>query len=311
LPENTKADCVVGALQFEDPPSAQQPMSKVDQFESVFRAALKEPFEFKPLKINRAMLVTDLLVHEADRLAESVKTFIEAATGASVPTWAVVAGEEYANTVELLGRVEEEKPDLIIAYRNLKSEAWKFPHSLGEFLDVLLQLTSSPVLVIPHPDAGYAAEHSLSSCNKVLAMTDHLANDYRLVSAAATFTEKGGNLTLSHIEDQTVFDRYMEAISKIPQIDTDEARELLANQLRKGPADYIDSCRTVLSELKLDIEIHAQIEFGSNLAEYKNILENEPIDLLVMRTKDNDQLAMHGQAYPLAVEMRAIPLLMI
>ncbi len=288
-----------------------QPMSKVDQFESVFRAALKDPFEYKPLEIKRAMLVTDLQVDQANLLAEELKSFVESAICGAVSTWATVPGAEYKTTVELLARVEHEKPDLIIAYRNLKSEAWKYPHSLGEFLDVLLQLTSAPVLVIPHPDAGYAADHSLGACKSVLAMTDHLANDYRLVSAAASFTEKGGKLILSHVEDQAVFDRYMEAISKIPQIDTDEARALLTNQLRKGPSDYIESCRTVLSERTLALDVRAQVTFGSNLAEYKSILEKDPIDLLVMRTKDHDQLAMHGQAYPLAVEMRAIPLLMI
>jgi hypothetical protein len=30
-----------------------------------------------------------------------------------------------------------------------------------------------------------------------------------------------------------------------------------------------------------------------------------------MNTKDEDQLAMHGLAYPLAVELRDIPLLML
>jgi len=286
-------------------------MSKVDQFESVFRAALKDPFEYEPLEINRVLLVTDLSADEAKRLAESVKAFAESAIGKSIPAWSTLSGDDYANTIELLERVEQEQPDLIIAYRNLKSQAWKYPHSLGEYLDVLLQLTSATVLVVPHPDAGYAAEHALDSCKRVIAMTDHLADDSRLVSAAVTFTQKSGTLILSHIEDQAVFDRYMDAISKIPQIDTDEARELLANQLRKAPRDYIESCRAALSESQFDIEIQAQIGFGSNLSEYKRILDRDPIDLLVMRTKDNDQLAMHGQAYPLAVEMRAIPLLMI
>ena len=35
------------------------------------------------------------------------------------------------------------------------------------------------------------------------------------------------------------------------------------------------------------------------------------IDLLVFNTKDDDQLAMHGLAYPLAVEVRGIPILML
>ena len=44
---------------------------------------------------------------------------------------------------------------------------------------------------------------------------------------------------------------------------------------------------------------------------YKELVEENEIDLLVMYTKDEEQLAMHGIAYPLAVELRATPLLML
>ena len=36
-----------------------------------------------------------------------------------------------------------------------------------------------------------------------------------------------------------------------------------------------------------------------------------PLNLLVLNTLDGEQLAMHGQAYPLAVELRGVPLLML
>ena len=44
---------------------------------------------------------------------------------------------------------------------------------------------------------------------------------------------------------------------------------------------------------------------------YKELVEENEIDLLVMYTKDEEQLAMHGIAYPLAVELRSTPLLML
>ena len=37
----------------------------------------------------------------------------------------------------------------------------------------------------------------------------------------------------------------------------------------------------------------------------------DEVDLLVLNTKDDDQLAMHGLAYPLAIELREIPLLLL
>ena len=47
------------------------------------------------------------------------------------------------------------------------------------------------------------------------------------------------------------------------------------------------------------------------LSEYKQLIANHAVELLVMHTRDEDQLAMHGLAYPLAVELRHIPLLLV
>ena len=51
--------------------------------------------------------------------------------------------------------------------------------------------------------------------------------------------------------------------------------------------------------------------FGHHLFEYRRLIEQHEVDLLVLNTKDEDQLAMHGIAYALAVELRQIPLLML
>ena len=53
------------------------------------------------------------------------------------------------------------------------------------------------------------------------------------------------------------------------------------------------------------------VSFGHSLSDYKLYIQEYKIDLLVMHAKDHDQLAMHGLAYPLAIELREIPLLMI
>ena len=46
-------------------------------------------------------------------------------------------------------------------------------------------------------------------------------------------------------------------------------------------------------------------------ADYKKLIEQHEVDLLLLHTKDEDQLAMHGLAYPVTVELRDIPLLLI
>ena len=53
------------------------------------------------------------------------------------------------------------------------------------------------------------------------------------------------------------------------------------------------------------------VMIGHRLSEYQRLTEDHKIDLLVMNTKDEYQAAMHGLAYPLAVGLRTIPLLLL
>ena len=57
--------------------------------------------------------------------------------------------------------------------------------------------------------------------------TDHLEKEHRLVNYAAAIVRPGGTLYLAHVESRQAFDRYLDAISKIPTIDTEDARRRL------------------------------------------------------------------------------------
>ena len=102
----------------------------------------------------------------------------------------------------------------------------------------------------------------------------------------------------------------IDAISKIPEIDTDSAEELIKEKLLEDARDYVKSCREELTKYH-KIKIHSIVKFAHFLSHYRNQIEKEKINLLVINTKDDDQLAMHGVAYPLAVELRQISLLML
>ena len=45
--------------------------------------------------------------------------------------------------------------------------------------------------------------------------------------------------------------------------------------------------------------------------DHERLVEDTGANLLVLNTRDEDQLAMHGLAHPLAVGLRRIPLLML
>ncbi len=285
-------------------------MSKVDLFESAFRSADKPAFVRAPLTMARILVVTDLDTAASGALLGQVRGYLNAIDGGQIH-WAVLDTNGYDNVKNLLEHVEAEKPDLIVTYRHLKSSAWKWPFSLGEYLDVLTQTTTIPVLVLPHPDAAHALPHSVRNTDNVMAITDHLSGDNAIVNVAASFTADGGTCWLSHVESGQIYERYMDVISRIPEIDTQTAREAIGEQLLKEPRDFIARARTALEAEGHAIKVEAIVTMGRRIDEYRHLIEAHEIDLLILHTKDDEQLAMHGTAYPLAVEMRQIPLLML
>lgn len=286
-------------------------MTNVDQFESVFRAADKPVFHNRRVELRSVLVVTDLEPGEASAFESRIRRFLKAAPGAEEAAYEHLAGVQVRSTGDLLQKVEALQPDLIIAYRNLFSDGWQWPHSLGESLDVLTQTATAPVMVVPHPQAGREAAHALDNTNRVMAITDHVAGDDRLVNWAVAMTEDGGKLWLSHVEDEATYERLIAVIAKIPAIDTETARETIRARLLRDAADYIQSVHDVLTKDGVALTVEPVVMMGHQLADHQKLVDDHDIDLLVLNTRDDDQLAMHGLAYPIAVELRHIPLLML
>ncbi len=282
-------------------------MTDIDQFESFFRSADKAVFVYQPVEVESMLVVTDLPDADANRFADTVRGFLSVLTE---PKVTVTTGGEFETVGDLLGVVDAAQPDLVCTYRHLHTSQWQDPFTLGEYVEVLTQATAHPILVLPHPDAEHAA-HALQDTDMVMAITDHLTGDHALVNRAARFTAPGGRLILAHVEDESTFERYLGVISRIPELDTDVAREKIRRQLLREPADYIESCRRGLAEAGVDLEVEAVVAIGRRLSEYRRLVEQRQVDLLMLNTKDDDQLAMHGLAYPLCVELRDIPLLLL
>lgn len=285
-------------------------MTNLDQFESAFRSASRTVFEFERRSFNRVALLTDLDGEAAQPVHESMRAFLAAALPDA--DFEEILGPEYGSVQELLTRLgadsDREQFDLVCTYRNLERVAW--PASLGTYVDVLTQATSTPTLLMPRP-GELPSPAEIGSPETVMVMTDHLQGNHALVSAGASIIAKGGTLLLSHIEDELAFERLMVAISKIPDIDTDTARQTIRHQLLKDPHDFVTSCRDVLADELPGIAIEELVVMGHHLAAYRQLIGDHAVDLLVMNTKDDDQMAMHGMAYPLAVELRAIPMLLL
>ncbi len=286
-------------------------MANVDQFESIFRASVKERLEYRPIDISSVLLITDLGPDEAEQFRLRVRNFLSILGPAESVDFFLLTGADFRSAEDLLQLIAGYELDLICSYRNLHSSAWRFPYSLGEHLDVLIQQTRTPVLILPHPRAGYMADHALQDTSEVMVVSDLVAVNHDLINYAARLTAPDGTLFLSHVESSFIFERYMDAIGKIDVIDTELARTRLAEQLLKEPEDYFLSCAEILKEHGLSLDVRSMVKFGHALVEYRHQIESRNLDLLVMHARDDRQQAMHTFAYPLAVEFRQIPLLMI
>jgi nucleotide-binding universal stress UspA family protein len=288
-------------------------MTKIDQFESLFRAASKSVFEPEPVDIRDILIVTDMDEQRTNQFVDQARAFLTALDVPEPVRYSQVCGDEFDSVQQMLDRLENPRPDLVVTYRNLHAETADHPFSLGAYINVLTQATEIPTLLLPEPKVLASTEPSplADGTRHVMVVTDHLAGDHHLVSMAIRFVADDGDLILSHIEDQKAFDRYMKAIEKIPDLDSDVARQTISQQLLAEPRDYIESCRSVLQARGVQNSIKPLVTFGNRIEDYRHLIEDRHIDLLVMNSRDDDQLAMHGVAYPLVVELRKTPILLV
>lgn len=291
-------------------------MTNIDQFESLFRAASKPVFELQSIDIGDVVIVTDVDSEQTNQFSQQAQTFLSALgtdDADDAVGYSQICGDEFDSVQSLLDRLENPRPDLVVTYRNLHAQTADHPFSLGAYVNVLTQATDIPTLLLPTPKVLATADPSplADGTRHVMVATDHLAGDHHLVSMAVRLVAADGDLILCHIEDQRAFDRYIKAIEKIPDLDSDVARETIARQLLAEPSDYIQSCRSVLKAAGIENAIQPVVTFGNTIEDYRHLINDRHIDLLVMNSRDDGQLAMHGLAYPLAVELRKTPILLV
>jgi len=287
-------------------------LTQIDEFESLFKSASKPVFHMEATSIGRVMIVLDSAVDRESDYVNQIREFLGTLTGVEREVdIQIVEDSQFESVGGLLDQIKGGGPDLICTYRNLRIPASEFPYSLGVFVDVITQATSIPVVLFPRPEQVTQLSLSIDRPKKVIAVTDHLAGDAHLVTFAAKFTEPEGHLILAHVEDQQTFERYIQTIGKIPEIDTDVARETIMDQLLKEPRDYINSCIEGIRESGIPLQVESAITIGHHLSDYRNLIRDNEVNLIVLNTKDSDQLAMHGLAYPLSVEIRDIPMLLL
>ncbi len=280
----------------------------IDEFESIFRRAEKEQFSWADIPVESVTVVSDGSRQQAEFVQEDVCQFIGRLD--RVDDWRMITGEDYHTVAELVTLVDQHRTDLLITHRHLQETSLVPQHSLGVYLDVLTQTTSIPVLVLPGSSVQRAPV-AQRDCDRVMVVADHISGDNRLINYGSLMCRAGGTMWLCHVEDDLIFERYMNAIGRIPEIDSDNARTLIEDQLLKEAADFIDECSNVIRSEGPNISVEAHIGRGHHLRDYRRLIEDHNIDLLVLNTKDDDQMAMHGRAYSLSVELTDVSMLLL
>jgi len=280
----------------------------IDEFESIFKRSERTLYHYADVSIRKVAVITDGDQVMAAELSNDMKRFLPHL--AEQAEWQYVTGDQYQNVNDLLRIMAESNPDLIVTSRCLDESSLVPQHTLGVYVDVMTQTLSTPILLLP----GTAPQpHPLGNraCEGVMVVTDNLAGDDQLVNHAVACTAAKGTVWLCHVEDDVLFRRYLEAIGRIPEINTEQAQELIAEQLVAIPTQYAQSCIDGLKKAGVDRTIEQIVEFGHQVNRYRQLVARYPVDLLVTNTKDKDQLAMHGIAYALSVELTEVAQLLL
>ena len=285
-------------------------MRDLGEFESVFKRALRDQFQYEPVVLQQALLITDLDGEALLAYKERVQGFLDPEFSRRSYHLTVLGSADWKNWPDLRLHLDKLKPDLVIAYRLLRVSHPEIVTSLGVYVDTITQVTKFPVLLLPNPHrSGF--ENAPWQLGNVLVATEHMYADHSLVNYGIRFTPAKETLWLCHVEDQDTFNYFMKAIEKIPELDNDIAREKLAEQLVAMPKHYAEAVAAEIATHQKDVVLKSVIEFGHMIANYRDLITRQPVSLMVFTTKDNTQLAMHNLGYSLAIEFHNMPVLLV
>lgn len=283
----------------------------LDEFESQFKSAIKTPYVYEEISLSSIALICDEEEAASNRLFNEVQSLVPPLAGHSEPRWRVFDRDSFTTVSDLLSKLEDFGADLIITERNLKLDrADNLIYGLTNYIDALTQVMGAPVLLLPVRDT-IDVETKCYAPKAIMVETNHLTGDSRLINWGVRFAEPNRSLHLTHIEDGIAFANYIDAIGKIPEINTRLAEQTLHDTLLKLPHDFVRSARASLQSKFRDLKVEGIVRFGTALSDYESIIKEKAIDLVVLNTKEAGQLAMNGIAYAMAVEFKDRPLLLL
>ena len=103
-------------------------MTNIDQFESVFRSAAKEPFALQDVSVTKILYICDQDESSDDAFLQDVKRFLATAELMRNAEWEWLSCTNLDDVDTLMQRIKTRPPDLICTYRNLHIPATEYPY---------------------------------------------------------------------------------------------------------------------------------------------------------------------------------------
>ncbi len=266
--------------------------NNLDMFGSVFRRSVKPQYEHAAFKLSKILVVGD-----ADHL-ESLSAFIS----------------EYCDERQMFEynsdfdwnefetKVKNDKPDLILIQRQLGIINKGFKFSLGPILESTTQEFNIPVLVLPHEFQNLKFE-------TIGIGFDHEIDNSRLINKALMMDKHLVNLELIHVEGEVIYNYYMDAIDKIPAINTAIAEENIKKTILDLSRDFFADVASKIENEKRKATIHCK--FGETVKCYREIVESRKIDLLIFEAEDDTKMAMHSLGHSLTIQFPNVATLLV
>ncbi len=282
---------------------------KLDQFESVFKSADMPVLTHDEKHFRQILVVSDQQPDVAGDFWQQLRQSWHILDRDNAE-WRSLPVDALQDAGNFVSRVENEKADLIVTHRYLAEAERGQLRGLGSLLGAIVWQTSAPVLILPCDEEGRVIQRE-STSGTVVAATDHLTGDNVLVDYGVRFTPLDGRLVLAHIEDDATFERFMNEIERIPQIETDVARREMKDKLLHRPQAYIKSCEEVLRAAGKRCDISSVIRFGHRVRDYHTLIGENGAELLCLHAGDDDVPARRGMAHMIATQFRNLPLFLI
>lgn len=266
--------------------------NNLDIFESVFKRSVKQHFEHQEFQLDKTLIIGD--GDHLDRLSSFMNGYCRSCT-----TFKYDSSFKWSALKSIL---EEMKPDLILIQRQLGISNHDLTYSVGPVLESVTQESNIPVLVLPHEFDGLKIE-------TIGIGFDHQIDNSYLVNKGLLMSKNLKNLELIHIEDESTFDYYLDAIAKIPGINTEYAETSIKDTIMDLSGDFFTDVASKLGNEKVQTTIHCR--FGETVKCYEEIIKNREMDLLVFEAEDESKMAMHSLGHSLTIQFSNIATLLV